>query len=84
MAEAMIAYINDFSRQEIINIISKNNLSPVWDKQAAIKWITWGGNQWVSYDDDETFKQKRDFANSRCLGGLMVSKSTTVHSTNRA
>jgi hypothetical protein len=27
----------------------------------------------VSYDDDDTFKQKRDFASSRCLGGLMVS-----------
>ncbi|EFX05487.1 class 5 chitinase 1 [Grosmannia clavigera kw1407] len=27
---------------------------------------------WVSYDDKDTFKQKRDFANKRCLGGLMV------------
>jgi chitinase len=34
--------------------------------------ITWDTNQWVSYDDNDTFKQKRDFANSRCLGGLMV------------
>lgn len=34
--------------------------------------ITWDSNQWVSYDDSDTFKQKRDFANSRCLGGLMV------------
>jgi GH18 family chitinase len=37
-----------------------------------VKWITWGCNQWVSYDDADTFKQKRDFANKRCLGGLMV------------
>lgn len=34
--------------------------------------ITWGSNQWVSYDDADTFQQKRDFANKRCLGGLMV------------
>jgi chitinase len=34
--------------------------------------ITWETNQWVSYDDADTFKQKKDFANSRCLGGLMV------------
>lgn len=34
--------------------------------------ITWDSNQWVSYDDADTFKQKKDFANSRCLGGLMV------------
>ncbi|CZS88466.1 uncharacterized protein RAG0_00213 [Rhynchosporium agropyri] len=58
--------------QEIKDIVSSNSLTPTWDKTAGVKWITWGGNQWVSYDDDDTFKQKRDFANSRCLGGLMV------------
>ncbi|OCL06227.1 glycoside hydrolase family 18 protein, partial [Glonium stellatum] len=57
--------------QEINDIISKNNLNPTWDKTAAVKWISWG-NQWVSYDDADTFQQKRDFANSRCLGGAMV------------
>lgn len=58
--------------QEIIDIISKNNLQPVWDHTAGVKWITWGSNQWVSYDDTDTFQQKRDFANKRCLSGLMV------------
>jgi len=37
-----------------------------------VKWITWSQNQWISYDDGDTFKQKVDFANSRCLGGMMV------------
>ena len=58
--------------EEINDIISKNNLKPVHDDKAAVKWITWDSNQWVSYDDDDTFKQKEVFANSRCLGGLMV------------
>lgn len=58
--------------QEIQDIISQNHLTPVHDDKAAVKWITWDNNQWVSYDDQDTFKQKRDFANSRCLGGLMV------------
>ncbi|KAK3674234.1 hypothetical protein LTR78_005703 [Recurvomyces mirabilis] len=58
--------------QEIQDIITKNNVQPVWDKTAGVKWITWGSNQWVSYDDDDTFNQKRDFAEKRCLGGLMV------------
>ena len=58
--------------QEIDDIISKNNLNPVHDEKAAVKWITWDDNQWVSYDDTETFTQKKDFANGRCLGGLMV------------
>lgn len=34
--------------------------------------IHWDSDQWVSYDDAETLVQKREFANSRCLGGLMV------------
>ncbi|KAF8859677.1 hypothetical protein BDZ45DRAFT_781971 [Acephala macrosclerotiorum] len=58
--------------EEIENIISTNSLTPVWDKTAAAKWITWDSNQWVSYDDDDTFQQKRTFANSRCLGGTMI------------
>ncbi|KAL3418044.1 glycosyl hydrolase family 18 [Phlyctema vagabunda] len=58
--------------QEISNIILSNSLTPVWDKTAGVKWITWNDNQWVSYDDGDTFKQKVDFANKRCLGGMMV------------
>ena len=58
--------------QEIDDIISKNNLKPVHDEKTAVKWITWDNDQWVSYDDTDTFAQKKDFANSRCLGGLMV------------
>ncbi|CAK7207307.1 hypothetical protein SEUCBS139899_010117 [Sporothrix eucalyptigena] len=58
--------------QEIADIILKNDLKPVHDETAAVKWISWDSNQWVSYDDADTFKQKRDFANKRCLGGLMV------------
>jgi GH18 family chitinase len=61
------------SLQEIKDVISSKKLKPTWDKTAGVKWINWDGNQWVSYDDDDTFKQKRDFANSRCLAGIMVS-----------
>ena len=58
--------------EEIDDIISKNNLKPVHDEKAAVKWITWDSDQWVSYDDKDTFAQKKDFANNRCLGGFMV------------
>ena len=59
--------------QEIQDVISKNNLEPTWDHTAGVKWITWDSNQWISYDDDDTFAQKREFANNRCLSGTMVS-----------
>lgn len=42
------------------------------DSSAAVKIVTWGGDQWVSYDDQETLKMKIDYANSKCLGGTMV------------
>lgn len=42
------------------------------DKAAAIKQVVWDSNQWVSYDDADTFKTKIDYADSKCLGGLMV------------
>ncbi|KAI0418524.1 family 18 glycosyl hydrolase [Xylaria grammica] len=60
------------SLQEINQVITDTNVSPVWDKTAAVKWITWDSDQWISYDDDDTFDQKRKFGNSRCLGGTMV------------
>ncbi|CAN9115600.1 unnamed protein product [Alternaria alternata] len=58
--------------QEIQDIIKEKNLKPVHDLKAGVKWIQWDSDQWVSYDDQDTFKQKKEFANSRCLGGLMV------------
>lgn len=40
-----------------------------FDAAAAVKIVTWGGNQWASFDDAETLKLKQDYANQRCLGG---------------
>ena len=44
-------------RAEIQNVISTTGVTPVWDKTAAVKYIVWDSNQWVSYDDADTFKQ---------------------------
>ncbi|KAJ6031855.1 class V chitinase [Penicillium herquei] len=43
-----------------------------YDSEAAVKWITWDSNQWVSFDDGVTMKQKMDAANSLCLGGIVI------------
>ncbi|KAF2219278.1 hypothetical protein BDZ85DRAFT_44460 [Elsinoe ampelina] len=58
--------------REILEIIDQHGLKPVHDQKAGVKWTSWDDTQWVSYDDHETLQQKREFANSRCLGGLMV------------
>ncbi|KAF7870544.1 hypothetical protein EAF04_004288 [Stromatinia cepivora] len=60
------------SYAEIVDIIDRNKLSPYHDKEAAVKWVTWGGDQWVSYDDFDTIQQKIEFANSLGLGGLLI------------
>ncbi|KAJ5720929.1 glycoside hydrolase family 18 protein [Penicillium malachiteum] len=57
---------------EIEALISDQNLTPTLYKDAAVKTITWDGDQWVSYDDEETWKLKADYAKSVCIGGVMV------------
>jgi len=58
--------------QEIQDILAEEQLTPILDKAAAIKYTAYNKTQWVSYDDDETIRMKQDFASSRCLGGTMV------------
>ncbi|EMD68086.1 glycoside hydrolase family 18 protein [Bipolaris sorokiniana ND90Pr] len=48
--------------QEIFDIINDKKLKLTHDKKAG----------WVSYDDDKTLMQKREFRVSRCLGGMMI------------
>lgn len=60
------------SYSEIMDIIDEHSLTPYHDEEAAVKYITWGGDQWVSYDDFDTFQQKIDFANGLGLGGLLI------------
>ncbi|KAK5678311.1 hypothetical protein LTS10_009483 [Elasticomyces elasticus] len=60
------------SNAEIQQIITDNTLTPTLDESAAVKYITWNTDQWVSYDDAETFSMKMDYANRMCLGGVMV------------
>ncbi|CAG8171739.1 unnamed protein product [Penicillium salamii] len=57
---------------EIDEIIVNKKPKVTFDKKAAVKMITWDENQWVSFDDADTFQLKADFARSQCLGGLMA------------
>jgi hypothetical protein len=61
---------------EIQDIIDAGATTVV-DKDAAVAIVTWDNNQWVSYDNADTLKQKVDYANSKCLGGLMVWAAST-------
>lgn len=57
------------------------DLKPVHDKEAAVKYVVYNGNQWVSYDDAETFQQKVDWANKQGIGGSLIWASDAGKST---
>ncbi|GLA39981.1 hypothetical protein AnigIFM63309_007585 [Aspergillus niger] len=58
------------SDYEINRIIEDFSVNVKYVETAGVNWMTWSGNQWVSFDNARTLKQKADFANSKCLGGL--------------
>ncbi|PLB44327.1 bacteriodes thetaiotaomicron symbiotic chitinase [Aspergillus steynii IBT 23096] len=60
-------FLSDYEINRIIDGFS-GNIN--YDETAGVNWMTWSGDQWVSFDDGRTLKQKADFANSKCLGGL--------------
>ena len=60
------------SYREIVEIIEANDLTPTWDKTAAVKYLVWDKDQWVSFDDQETFQQKIKWANANGIGGLSI------------
>ncbi|KAI1852652.1 hypothetical protein JX266_002193 [Neoarthrinium moseri] len=56
--------------QAILNQVP--DLKPVFDREAAVKYLTFDDNQWISYDDEETFKVKKAWANDIGFGGSMI------------
>jgi hypothetical protein len=43
-----------------------------YDETSSVKWMTYGSNQWVSFDDAESFQAKLKYQFSRNLKGLMI------------
>jgi chitinase len=66
------------SNAEIQRIIDTKKLTPVFDRTAGVKWIVWDNDQWVSYDDADTFKIKMDWANKLGLGGVSTYHHTFI------
>ena len=56
---------------EIDKYISDKKLTPKLYRDAANKVATFDDDQWVAYDDADTFKLRSEYAQTKCLGGLM-------------
>ncbi|PIL32554.1 hypothetical protein GSI_05257 [Ganoderma sinense ZZ0214-1] len=58
---------------EIQDILSRNSgATPVYDQTAQVKYLVYDTNNWVSYDDHDTFTAKVNWARGAGFGGLMV------------
>lgn len=60
------------SNSEIYSIFDSKGLTPVLNKEAMVKYIVWDNDQWVSFDDADTYALKRAWANEQCLAGTMI------------
>lgn len=59
------------SLQEITKFISELRVEPTLLQEDMMKQITWN-DQWIGYDDMETFAMKKDWASRHCYGGTMI------------
>ncbi len=51
---------------------SSSDVQTYYDAETTVKYMVFDGDQWVSYDDAQSFYDKKAFLSKRCLGGLMV------------
>ncbi|KAM5451181.1 putative chitinase [Microsporum audouinii] len=54
------------------SLLNNGDIKIAHDKTAAVKYFTWNNDQWISYDDADTFKQKIDWANSIGFSGSLI------------
>jgi len=62
-------YAGVMSLWEIEELIAQG-LTPTYLPTAMMKQITWG-DQWIGYDDTDTFFVKQAWADAQCFGGTM-------------
>ncbi|KAJ6088215.1 CAZyme family GH18, partial [Penicillium sp. IBT 16267x] len=60
------------SNAEIKRLLAAGTGTESYDATAGVRWLTFDSNQWVSFDDGMTMQKKISFANSLCLGGIMI------------
>lgn len=57
---------------EINAVYETYNMEPVYDKTAKVMYFAWDQDQWVSYDNVQTIRDKVSFANEQGLLGLFI------------
>ncbi|CAG8092001.1 unnamed protein product [Penicillium salamii] len=60
------------SYYEINQILENTGGTAYTDKEAAVRYMVYDSDSWVSYDDESTFRLKIDYAEKMGLAGLMI------------
>lgn len=68
----ILAYYEIMDKLKDAKAKKRDSITPVHDKKDAVNYFTFDEDQWVSYDNEVTFKQKVDWANTIGLGGGMI------------
>lgn len=64
--------IGVISKMEIEKAIKQTDKQPVLHEDAAVQVLAFDDDQWIAYDDEVTLKMKAEYAQTRCLGGVMA------------
>ena len=67
-----VEYLAYYEVQDILKKHKERDMTVTWDKAAAVKYFSWDNNQWISYDDADTFKQKKDWVNGIGFSGSLI------------
>jgi GH18 family chitinase len=51
---------------------SNPDVELIHDEEAAVKYMTWDTNQWISFDDAESFQEKLDWAKDVGFSGSLI------------
>ncbi|KAI1658123.1 putative bacteriodes thetaiotaomicron symbiotic chitinase [Daldinia decipiens] len=58
--------------QEIAARNGSLDIQTFYNSTTTVKFNVYDGDQWISYDDEESWHDKKAFLSKRCLSGLMI------------
>ncbi|ETS88166.1 hypothetical protein PFICI_01994 [Pestalotiopsis fici W106-1] len=58
--------------QEIAARNSSLDVHTFYNETSTVKFNVYDGDQWISYDDEQSWTDKKAFLSKRCLSGLMI------------
>ena len=64
--EGVLTYYEIKSRNSTLDV------QTFYDAENTVKYNVFGGSQWVSYDDAQSWHDKKGHLSERCLSGLMI------------